>query len=94
MSFAPVAEIFWRRKFLIKWKVFVLKAAVIDERILLTVLTVLNVPLVLPPLALVVMLVMLEAASMVSSVKLLSASPSMQVMSWFHVVRGLLPLPL
>ena len=54
------------------------------ERILLTVLTVLNVPLVLPPLALV-MLVMLEAASMVSSVKLLSASQSMQVMSWFHV---------
>ena len=79
---------------MIKWKVFVLKAAVIDERILLTVLIVLNVPLVLPPLALVVMLVMLEAASMVSSVKLLSASPSMQVMRWFHVERRLPPLPL
>ena len=82
--FAPVAEIFWGIKFLIKSEVFVLKAFLIDKRILLTVLTVLNVPLVLPPLALV-MLVMLQAATMVSSVKLLSASQSMQVMSWFHV---------
>ena len=67
------------------------KASVINERMMLMV------PVVSPPLG-AVLLVRLEAASIVSSIRLLSAnqpdSQSMQVSSWSQVERRLPPLPL
>ena len=79
MLFAPVTKIFWKTKFLMKSN-----ASVINERI------VLMVPLLLPPLAAV------GPASFekTSNKELLSASQSIQVMSWFHVERKLPSLTL
>ena len=56
MSFAPVAEIFWRRTYLMR-----LKVPVINELNLLTVLTVLIVTPVSPPLAAVVLVTLVRS---------------------------------
>ena len=63
-------------------------ASVINEQGLLIVLI---VPLVLPPLA-AVLLVRLDKANTVSSVKQVVTSQSMQVSSWLQVKRRLPPL--
>ena len=79
MPFAPVTKMFWEKNFAMKSN-----ASVINKRL------VLMVPLLLPPLAAV------GPASFekTSNKELLSASQSIQVMSWFHVERKLPSLTL
>ena len=73
MPFAPMTQIFWEKKLLMKSN-----ASVINELMLLIVLI---VPPVSPPL-IAVLLVRLEKANTVSLVKQVGANQSIQVLSW------------
>ena len=72
MPFAPMTQIFWEKKLLMKSN-----ASMINELMLLIVLI---VPPVSPPL-IAVLLVRSEKANTVSFVKQVGASQSMQVLS-------------
>ena len=77
-----MTQIFWEKKLLMKSN-----ASVINELMLLMVLM---VPLLLPPLAAVGH----ASFEKTSNKESLSASQSIQVMSWFHVERKLPSLTL